>query len=108
MLEGGACSSKGPILANDSDPDGDTLTIQSVTDPAHGTLTLPSGAPVLTYTPEPGFFGTDPFTYIVTDQQGGTDEATVTISINDPPVAFETPSRCHRSTSPVTSTSWTN
>ena len=46
-------------------------------------------APAFTYTPEPGFFGTDSFTYIVTDQQGGTDEATVTVGINDPPVAFD-------------------
>jgi hypothetical protein len=50
------------LLANDSDPDGDTLTVQVRTSPLHGSVVIqPGGA--FTYTPAPGFFGTDTFTY---------------------------------------------
>ncbi len=77
-----------PILGNDSDPDGDGLGVESVTQPAHGAV-VPSGASVV-YTPSPNFFGTDTFTYTTTDGHGGTDTATVTVSVlpvNDPPEA---------------------
>jgi len=76
------------ILANDSDPDGDNLGVQSVTRPAHGAV-APSGASVV-YTPFPGFFGTDTFAYTITDGHGGTDTATVivtVVAVNDQPRA---------------------
>ena len=53
------------VLANDTDGDGDPLTIMSVSVPSHGTATH-DGAAVI-YTPEPGFIGTDTFTYTITD-----------------------------------------
>jgi hypothetical protein len=59
------------------DPDGDTVTFIIVTQPTNGTLT--GTAPNLTYTPNPGFVGTDSFTYKVND--GTTDSATVTVTI---------------------------
>ncbi|MCK9495394.1 MAG: Ig-like domain-containing protein, partial [Dehalococcoidia bacterium] len=53
---------------------------QSFSDPEHGTLTN-NGANV-TYTPDPGFFGTDTFTYSVSDGQGGSASATVTVMVS--------------------------
>ena len=76
------------VLANDSDVDGDALTVDSVTQPANGTV-VNNGSDV-TYTPDANFHGTDTFTYTVTDGSL-TDTATVTvtvISINDSPVVF--------------------
>ena len=68
------------VLANDSDDDGDTLTIDGVTGAANGTVgTNTTGG--LRYTPDPNFNGTDSFTYTITDGQD-TDDATVTITVN--------------------------
>ena len=77
-----------PVLANDSDVDGDTLTVTSVTAPANGTSSN-SGNGVL-YTPRAGFFGTDTFTYTISDGKGGSATATVTVTVADqPPVAVD-------------------
>ncbi|GAB4262371.1 MAG: hypothetical protein Kow0092_12700 [Deferrisomatales bacterium] len=71
------------VLGNDSDPDGDPLTAQLVTAPAHGTLTLnPDGSFV--YTPEPGFAGTDGFTYRADDGELQGPETTVTLTVQVP------------------------
>ena len=79
------------VLGNDVDPDGDTLTVQSHTNPTHGSVTVnPDGS--LTYTPNPNYVGTDTFTYTITDGNGGTDTATITITIsavNDNPIALD-------------------
>jgi len=66
-------------LANDTDPDGDPLTIASFTQPANGAVTNEGG--IFTYTPADGFSGTDTFTYTIADGNGGTDTATVTIGV---------------------------
>jgi uncharacterized protein (TIGR03382 family) len=76
------------VLANDTDPDGDTLTLTSVTQPANGTVTI-SGTQVL-YTPPPNFNGPTTFTYTVSDGQGGSNSALVTVTVtpvNDTPDA---------------------
>ncbi|KFE68687.1 Ig-like domain-containing protein [Hyalangium minutum] len=79
------------VLVNDtSAPDvGETLTVVSVTQPATGgTVTLSSG--VVTFTPAPNFNGTTSFNYTITDGNGGTDTATVNVTVtpvNDPPTA---------------------
>ena len=78
------------VLANDSDPDGDTLTISNVSDPANGTATIVGGE--IVYTPDPDFNGTDTITYTVSDGNGNTDTATVTVTVNpvnDAPVAAD-------------------
>lgn len=67
-----------PVLANDSDPDGDTLTVTSVTDPPNGTA-VNNGDGTVTYTPDCGFFGIDTFNYTISDGQGGTDTGMVTV-----------------------------
>ncbi|MES2788320.1 MAG: Ig-like domain-containing protein [Planctomycetota bacterium] len=76
-----------------SDVDGDTLTyvIGSVT-PSHGTVTInPDGTYI--YTPNANYFGSDSFSYTVSDGTVTSPEATVTItihSVNDAPVADPT------------------
>ncbi len=77
------------VLANDSDPDGDPLTVSLVAGPETGTL-LPGAGGAFTYTPAANFNGSDKFTYRVSDLDGATATATVTISVapvNDAPVA---------------------
>ncbi len=77
------------VLANDTDPEGDMLTIVSVTQPSNGT-TINNGNGTITYTPFPNFSGVDSYQYTVHDGNGGTDNATVTITVggsNDAPVA---------------------
>ena len=59
------------VLANDVDPDGDTLLLEAVTSPAGGAAVAnPDGT--ITYTPAAGFRGQDRFTYTVSDGRGGT------------------------------------
>jgi hypothetical protein len=67
-------------LANDTDNDGDTLTIQSLSAPANGTAVL-NPDKTITYTPNAGFVGTDTFLYTITDGHGETDTATVTVVV---------------------------
>jgi VCBS repeat-containing protein len=67
------------VLINDSDPEGDSLIIVSVTQGANGTVTTDGS--VVTYTPNPGFSGTDTFTYSISDGSGGIDTANVDITV---------------------------
>lgn len=76
------------VLANDADANGDVLAVRSVqaSSAQGGAVTLVGG--VVTYTPPTGFRGTDTFTYTVEDTRGGSDTATVTVTVaNNPPVA---------------------
>ncbi|MBV7379347.1 Ig-like domain-containing protein [Maritimibacter dapengensis] len=69
------------VLANDSDPEGDDLEVTDVGTPSNGTaVLLPDGT--VEYTPNPDFYGTDTFDYTVTDENGATDIATVTITVD--------------------------
>ncbi len=71
------------VLANDTDPDtGDTLTVDSVTQPASGTVQITGNGAQVGFTPSAGFIGTVTFTYTVKDSGGLTDTATVTVSVN--------------------------
>lgn len=73
------------ILANDSDPDGDPLTIIDVTEPDNGgTVSISSDGTGLIYTPAAGFTGTETFTYNVQDPSGASPflEAAVSITVN--------------------------
>ncbi len=68
------------VLANDSDPDGDPLTVTSTTAPTNGTVTINPDGSIL-YTPDAGYNGPDSFTYTISDGQGGTTTATVNITV---------------------------
>jgi hypothetical protein len=78
------------VLANDSDPDGDPLSIVNVTTPINGGSAVRTGNAV-TYTPVGGFIGIDRFSYTISDGRGGTATALVTVNVsppaNVPPVA---------------------
>jgi Leucine-rich repeat (LRR) protein len=69
------------LLANDSDPDGNPLTIGSIASVSPGShLALnPDGS--FTYTPAPGFVGTDTFTYRASDGQALSNPASVTFTV---------------------------
>lgn len=77
------------VLTNDADPDAaDTITITAETDGAHGTVACTSTT--CTYTPVPDFHGMDAFSYTVTDSNGASDTAVVTVTVtavNDAPNA---------------------
>jgi len=90
----------GDLLMNDSDPDGDDLAIDMAalpdgtiiplgvaTDIPEGTLTVNADG-TFTFDPADNFTGPVNFGYTVTDNEGGTDVATVTIDVtpvNDTP-----------------------
>ena len=77
------------VLANDSDADGDTLTVASVTAPANGTVAVNVNNTV-SYTPDAGFVGSDSFSYTIDDGFGGNATATVTVDVtNQAPVAAD-------------------
>jgi len=76
------------VLSNDTDPDGDSLTIESVTNPSNGSAST-DGSYVY-YTPDANYNGSDQFSYTISDGNGGTDSATVYVTVtpvNNPPVA---------------------
>ena len=66
------------VLNNDSDVDGDSLTVSSVTQGANGTVT--TNGTITTYTPKLNFHGVDSFTYTVSDGLL-TDTANVTVTV---------------------------
>jgi len=69
------------VLVNDSDLDGDSLNLEFVVQPAHGTVSI--SANKVSYTPETGYSGTDSFEYTVSDGNGGTASATVDLIVID-------------------------
>ncbi|WP_428623350.1 retention module-containing protein [Sedimenticola sp.] len=84
VLTGGATS----VLANDTDAEGNPLTVTSFTQPANGTVTVNSDG-TFSYTHDGSETTSDSFTYTISDGQGGTDTATVNLTIvavNDAPV----------------------
>ncbi len=90
------------VLANDTDADGDSLTVSTVSQGADGTVVNNSGD--VTYTPDPGFKGIDSFTYTAGDGDLDSNLATVTITVdpapaNQPPVANDDDATTTRNTS---------
>ncbi len=79
------------VLANDQDPDGDAVTLSlpttisaagaglSIDD--RGTPSIP-GDDRIGYIPRPGFNGVDSFEYRIEDPSGGSDTATVTVTVS--------------------------
>ncbi len=70
------------VLANDSDVDGDLLSIASVVSPASGVVTIiDAAAGTLQFTPNAGFSGNVNFSYTVSDGHGGTASTTVRLAV---------------------------
>jgi len=65
------------IMLTGMDPDGDVLSFFTIIPPEHGVLT--GTAPNLVYTPNPGYTGSDSFTFAASDQQGESNEGIVSI-----------------------------
>ena len=74
------------VLENDTDPDGDNLSAQFVSNPSQGALSLQSDGSFV-YTPPGSFAGVVQFQYEAVDDQGLADTATVTIDIEEAPPA---------------------
>ncbi|WP_116364642.1 Ig-like domain-containing protein [Parahaliea mediterranea] len=71
------------VLANDTDPDDDTLSAVLVSGPSNGTLVLnPDGS--VQYSPNPGYVGSDSFTYLANDGELDSNIATVTLQVDEP------------------------
>ncbi|MDD2272161.1 MAG: Ig-like domain-containing protein [Desulfuromonadaceae bacterium] len=68
------------VLANDSDPEGATMTAQLVSGTSHGTLTLNSNGSFV-YTPLANYVGSDSFTYRANDGTTNSNIATVTVTV---------------------------
>ncbi|WP_424100227.1 Ig-like domain-containing protein [Moorena producens] len=87
------------VLDNDSDRDGDPLTLAIISNPSHGTaFVIDNNTPsdptddLITYTPNPDYNGSDQFTYLISDRNGGTNTATLNLNVtpvNDPPEAVD-------------------
>ena len=89
-LQDGPLTSPTPgPLANDRDADGDPLTAVLLSPPQHGTVILAADGSYV-YTPEPGFVGTDSFTYAASDGKVASLGVTVLLTITDPTVTAPT------------------
>lgn len=69
------------VLSNDSDLNGDLLTITYVGTPAHGTAVKVNSTSIQ-YTPNTGYSGADSFTYTISDGNGGSDTGTVYVIVD--------------------------
>ena len=72
------------LLTGDTDPDGDSLLVWSVTTPSHGTATVNNGT--VTYTPTTGYAGSDSFSYTIVDGFGGSSTSTVAVTVTAVPI----------------------
>jgi len=68
------------VLNNDTDPNGDSLSIDSTSNgPSNGVATIIGN--IISYSPNTDFNGVDTFDYTISDGNGGFDTATVTITV---------------------------
>ena len=78
-------------LANDEDPEGGELRIETVTGATFGDATLDAGAGTVEYTPAEGFVGAERLSYRVADTEGATASMDITIDVVDGEVPATTP-----------------
>jgi outer membrane biosynthesis protein TonB len=69
------------LLANDTDPNGYSLSITGVSNALNGSVSYNSTTQTVTFVPTTGFTGTATFTYSITNGHGGSASATVTITV---------------------------
>lgn len=67
------------VLANDSDPGGDSISIASVNIPQNGTATITTAG--VEYVPNQNFQGSDVFSYTVADDEGGSAVGTISVTV---------------------------
>jgi hypothetical protein len=86
-----------PVTLSATDADGDSLTYSIASQPSNGSV---SGTGTnRTYTPAPGFSGTDAFVFRANDGWGGIHEATVTVTVHPDTAITSGPSGFTRETS---------
>ena len=69
------------LLANDTDPNGFSLTISGVTNPTGGTVAYNATTQVVTFTPTSGFTGNASFNYSISNGNGGVATALVSLTV---------------------------
>jgi hypothetical protein len=69
------------LLANDSDPDGDTLSVTGVSNPVHGTVSFNAQNNTATFTPTSGYTGPASFTYSISDGHGNNASGQVSLEV---------------------------
>jgi Ca2+-binding RTX toxin-like protein len=67
------------LLANDTDANGDSLTLTEVSNPVNGSVTFSDGNVI--FTPTPNFTGNASFDYSISDGQGGTASGLVNVTV---------------------------
>ncbi|CAN7740060.1 DUF4082 domain-containing protein [Rhizobium leguminosarum] len=80
------------LLANDTDADGDPLSITGVNGAVNGTVTFNSQTKSVIFTPTAGYTGAASFSYLIADGYGGTASATVSLTVGTPPAGGTTSS----------------
>lgn len=69
------------LRGNDLDPDGDDFLVSNFTQTSNGTLTSVVTSGAFSYTPDPGFTGTDQFTYRLRETASDVFSEPITVSI---------------------------
>lgn len=90
------------VLANDSDPDGDALSVVSAGGASYGTVAVVGDQ--VSYSPNADYNGSDEFTYTISDARGGSATATVSVTVapvNDAPMASDDSASCEKNRSVV-------
>ncbi len=70
------------VLSNDTDIDGDALSVIAAGGASFGQVAISGGTAVI-YTPTAGFTGQDSFLYTVSDGNGGSSQARVSVTVSD-------------------------
>jgi len=68
------------VLANDTDIEGDALSVVSAGQPRNGSVVV-NGDGTLTYTPDSRFYGIDRFSYVLRDEHGADDIGVVLVGV---------------------------
>ena len=101
-LKEGTSSMRMDVLANDSDPERDQITIYNVTQPKHGAVRIDKVNQSLTYEPEPSYSGSTSFSYTVSDGAATTmGSVSIRLMKNQPPKAINDVFTIKASTSPT-------
>lgn len=69
------------ILTNDTGLEDGSITVSINSAPANGNVSIGQNG-LLSYTPNNNFTGSDAFSYVITDADGDSDNATVNITVN--------------------------
>jgi hypothetical protein len=72
------------LIANDTDPSGLPISVTGVGNATHGTVSYDINTNTISFAPTTGYAGTASFTYSISDANGGSSTANVSLLVNDP------------------------